>query len=68
MDDTVVFTAEAYREMAERVVRFIREKGRTTVAEVRNLLGTSRKYVMPLLLHMDRQRITRRVGDDRVLR
>ncbi len=68
VDDTVVFTAEAYREMAERVVRFIREKGRTTVAEVRNLLGTSRKYVMPLLLHMDRQRITRRVGDDRVLR
>ena len=67
-DDTVVFSAAAYRDMVERVVQLIRERGKATVAEVRDLLGTSRKYIMPLLVHMDRQRITRRVGDERVLR
>jgi len=68
VDDTVVFLAEAYQDMVQRVVQLIRERGRVTVAEVRDFLDTSRKYIMPLLLYMDRQRITRRVGDERVLR
>jgi len=39
-----------------------------TLAQVRDLLGTSRKYAQALLEHMDEERITRRVGDERVLR
>ncbi|HOC09520.1 MAG TPA: SelB C-terminal domain-containing protein, partial [Bacillota bacterium] len=34
---------------------------------LRDLLGTSRKYAMALLEEMDRERITKRVGDNRVL-
>ncbi len=64
----VVFTDEAYREMVRRVTGVIEEKGAITVAEVRDLFGTSRKYVLALLEYMDQQRITRRVGDERVLR
>ncbi|MCI0769048.1 MAG: selenocysteine-specific translation elongation factor [Chloroflexi bacterium] len=64
----VVFTAEAYREMTDRVVRQIKESGKVTLGEVRDLLGTSRKYVQALLEHLDQQRVTRRVGDERVLR
>jgi selenocysteine-specific elongation factor len=64
----VVFTVEAYRQMTERVVQRIRQQGKVTLAEVRDMLGTSRKYVQALLEHMDQQRITRRVGDERVLR
>ncbi len=39
-----------------------------TLAQVRDLLGTSRKYAQALLENMDQERITRRVGDERVLR
>jgi len=39
-----------------------------TLAEVRDILSTSRKYSQALLEHMDAERITRRVGDARVLR
>ena len=39
-----------------------------TVAEARTLLNSSRKYVLPLLEYLDQQRITRRTGDERVLR
>jgi selenocysteine-specific elongation factor len=64
----VAFAAEAYGEMVDRVTAHIREKGNVTLGEVRDMLGTSRKYAQALLEHMDAERITRRVGDARVLR
>ena len=64
----VTFTAAAYHEMMERVVAHVKEKGSITVAEARDLFGTSRKYVLALLEYLDQKRITRRVGDERVLR
>lgn len=64
----VAFAAEAYREMVERIVAALRERGSLTLGQVRDMFGTSRKYVQPLLEHLDAQRITRRVGDERVLR
>jgi len=67
-DEGVVFAAEAYREMVERVVGRLEEAGTVTLAEVRDLLGTSRKYAQALLERMDSDGITRRVGDERSLR
>lgn len=64
----VVFEAEAYRRMVQGVVERLQAQGRITVAEARDMFGTSRKYVLALLEHLDAQRITRRVGDERVLR
>jgi selenocysteine-specific elongation factor len=68
VDEGIVFAAEAYREMVERVVAHLKERQTVTLAQVRDLLATSRKYAQALLEHMDEQRITRRVGDERVLR
>ncbi len=68
VDERVVFAAEAYREMVERVVAHLKERETITLAQVRDLLGTSRRYAQALLEYMDQQRITRRVGDERVLR
>ena len=39
-----------------------------TLAQVRDMFGTSRKYAQALLEHLDNERVTRRVGDERVLR
>ena len=64
----VVYAAEAYREMIDRVTVLIKTKGSASIADVRDLFGSSRKYVLALLEQMDQQRLTRRVGDDRVLR
>jgi selenocysteine-specific elongation factor len=64
----VAFSAEAYGEMVNRVSSHIRDKGSVTLGQVRDMLGTSRKYAQALLEHMDAERITRRVGDERVLR
>jgi selenocysteine-specific elongation factor len=53
--------------MVTRVRSHIEQEGSITLAQVRDLFGTSRKYAQALLEHLDEKGITRRVGDARVL-
>ncbi len=64
----VIFSADAYREMVERVVDHLRRESTITLAQVRDMFGTSRRYAQALMEHLDLRRVTRRVGDERVLR
>ena len=64
----VVFASEAYEEMVERITEHLRREGSITLARVRDMFGASRKYAQALLEHLDRRHVTRRVGDERVLR
>lgn len=66
--DGVIFSAQAYKTMVQRIKEHIRERGRITVAEARDLFGTSRRYALALMEHLDQEKITRRIGDERVLR
>ena len=54
--------------MTRRIVEHLKSEGSITVGEARTMFDTSRKYVLPLLEYMDQQQITRRSGDERVLR
>jgi len=67
MSDGVAFAMEAYKEMTEGIVAHLRERGTITLAEVRDMFGTSRKFAQALLEHLDGEHITRRTGDTRVL-
>lgn len=67
VSNDVVFSTSAYNEMLERVTSHLKANGKVTVAEVRDMLKTSRKYALAFLEHLDRVKITRRVGDERVL-
>ncbi|TAK34746.1 MAG: selenocysteine-specific translation elongation factor [Chloroflexota bacterium] len=68
LSENIVFDTRAYNEMVERVVAHLRAHGTVTLGEVRDMFGTSRKYAQALVDHLDERRITRRVGDERVLR
>lgn len=61
------FHKEAFEEIKEKMVEFLREKGKIEPGEFKELFGISRKYALPLLEYFDAQRVTRRVGNDRVL-
>jgi len=63
----MVMERGAYSRLVETIVGMIRETGSVTVAAVRDRLGTSRKYALAIMEHLDEKRITRRVGDERVL-
>lgn len=54
-------------EAQTRVRKAIEESGPMTVAQIRDLLGTSRKYAVPLCEWLDRTGATRRQGDVRTL-
>jgi len=49
-------------------VKALKSKGaKIGVGEFKDLTGVSRKFAIPLLEYLDRQRVTRRVGDERVI-
>lgn len=65
--EQTLFLHEAYQQAVARIRAYLQEHGTITVAQARDLLGTTRKYVLPLLEHLDEQHITRRSGDERML-
>jgi selenocysteine-specific elongation factor len=64
----VLLLPETYDELLAWVKRTIAGQGSVNVAQVRDAFDTSRKYALALLEYLDDQRITKRVGDERVLR
>jgi selenocysteine-specific elongation factor len=64
----VLLLDETYAAMEVQVREQICAAGSVTVAGVRDLFGTSRKYALALLEHMDQKKITVRKGNERVLR
>jgi selenocysteine-specific elongation factor len=59
--------ADADREMRRLVTDRLQHGAGLTVAEIRDLLGTTRKYAVPLCEYLDRVGVTRREGDLRLL-
>jgi selenocysteine-specific elongation factor len=68
LNDETVFARSAYEQAVERLRHHLNQHRTLTVASARDVLGSSRRYVLPLLEWLDAQKITRRVGDDRILR
>ena len=64
--DGIYFTADAVAAARATVIDALREQGSLTIANARDVLGSTRKYVVPLMTHMDREGVTRRRGDDRI--
>jgi selenocysteine-specific elongation factor len=65
---SVAFATAAYDEMVEKIVSHLKKEGRLTLAQARDMFGTSRRYVQALLENLDERHITQRVGEERVLR
>jgi selenocysteine-specific elongation factor len=56
-----------FEHMKARITEFISKHGPATVSELRQALESSRRIMVPLLERLDRDGITRRVGDKRML-
>jgi selenocysteine-specific elongation factor len=65
--DEFHLAADAEAEMRQRVAERLRNGPGATVAEIRDLLGTTRKFAVPICEYLDRIGLTRREGDLRVL-
>jgi selenocysteine-specific elongation factor len=63
--DGTIFTTTAVEKARQVVREGLERHGSLTVAQARDLLGSSRKYVLAILAHFDAEGVTRRRGDER---
>jgi len=63
--DELVFHRSALEELRRQVAAFRLKSAKIDVSKFKEMTGVSRKYAIPLLEYLDRERVTRRVGDAR---
>jgi len=63
----IYFHKSVYEEAQSKTIDFIEHEEQITLAQARDIFGTSRKFALALLEHFDRRGITKKVGDARVL-
>ncbi|QSQ20172.1 selenocysteine-specific translation elongation factor [Pyxidicoccus parkwayensis] len=68
VSDELCFDAGALASLRERLVAHLREKKEITTQAFKEMVGQSRKFVIPLSEYFDREKVTLRVGEKRVLR
>jgi selenocysteine-specific elongation factor len=67
VSDDLVFHQSALAELRKSLAAQKLISPRLDVARFKDLTGVSRKYAIPLLEYLDRERVTKRVGDERVI-
>ncbi len=64
----LIFHGEALAHLKQQLLTYKKAKGdRVSVPSFKDLTGITRKYAIPLLEYLDRERVTRRMGDERVI-
>ena len=67
VSDELVFHQSALVDLRRRVAALKTTTPKIDVARFKDMTGVSRKYAIPLLEFLDRERVTQRVGDERVI-
>src|SRR5579864_5911334 len=65
--DDLVFHQTALQGLRQIMATQKGKNPKIDVATFKDLLGVTRKYAIPLLEYLDQQRVTRRVGDERII-
>jgi selenocysteine-specific elongation factor len=66
--DELIFHRTAVAQLRELLAKYRKERGnKLPIPVFKELTGITRKYAIPLLEYLDRERVTRRVGDERVI-
>jgi selenocysteine-specific elongation factor len=68
LGEEVVLLVEAFKRATDRIQNYLLDHKAATVSELRPVVGTSRRILVPLLERLDRDGVTLRQGDQRVLR
>jgi selenocysteine-specific elongation factor len=67
LPDGLLFERQYYEKAKDKVIGFLEKNGAITIQQVRDLLGFSRKYIIPLLNKLEEEGIIRRRGEERIL-
>ena len=67
ISEELVFHQSALLDLRHKIAALKNTAAKIDVARFKDMTGVSRKYAIPLLEYLDRERVTRRVGDERVI-
>jgi selenocysteine-specific elongation factor len=67
ISEDLIFHQAALRELRQILARRKAQNPRLSVPDFKDLTGLSRKYAIPLLEYLDRERVTRREGEARII-
>jgi selenocysteine-specific elongation factor len=67
VSDDLVFHRSAIEELRKSITALKPKSPKIDVARFKEVTGISRKYAIPLLEYLDRERVTKRVGDERLI-
>ena len=67
LSDDLVFHRDALDALRRQIVAQKAKTPKLNVGNFKDLFGVTRKYAIPLLEYLDRERVTRRVGDERII-
>ena len=67
LNEDIAIHVKTFEEAKNKVLKHFENNKKLTLAEFRDFTGSSRKYSLPILEYMDKQGITKRVEDYRVL-
>jgi selenocysteine-specific elongation factor len=67
LSGNVFVTTKNWQQIKEKISSLISQTGRITASQAKEHLNTTRKYIIPVMETLDKQKITRRIGDFRVL-
>jgi selenocysteine-specific elongation factor len=67
ISDDLVFHRDALLDLRKRMALEKAKSPKLDVARFKDLTGVTRKYAIPLLEYLDREHVTRRIGDERVI-
>ena len=67
LSDDLVFHRDALESLRRQIVVQKTKTPKLNVGNFKDLFGITRKYAIPLLEYLDRERVTRRIGDERVI-
>lgn len=67
LSDDLVFHRDALNELRRKLAEYKTQSAKIDVPRFKELTGITRKYAIPLLEYLDRERVTRRVGDERII-
>lgn len=65
ISDELVFHRSALETLRRQIAAYKSKSPKIDIAQFKELTGVTRKYAIPLLEYLDRERVTRRVGDAR---
>ena len=67
LNEGILLENKNYDMMKNKLIDFLKINGFISISQVRDLLGISRKYIIPLLNKMDQEKITQRKENNRIL-